>query len=107
MNLKLKQEKEILTQIVCLYCHKKHKYSELCPDCKELLDYAKKRSESCPYKKTKSFCSNCKNPCYRKDMREKIRKVMKFSGPRMIFYHPVIVIRHIKKSLEKRMEERI
>ena len=34
---------------------------------------------------TKTFCSNCRAHCYRLEMREEIRKVMRFSGPRMIF----------------------
>jgi hypothetical protein len=28
-------------------------------------------------------------------MREKIREVMRFSGPRMIFHHPIMAIRHL------------
>ena len=36
-------------------------------------------------------------------MRQKIRAVMRFSGPRMIFYHPVMAIRHLSESkMEKR-----
>ena len=35
---------------------------------------------------TKTFCSNCKVHCYKPEMRKKIRAVMRFSGPRMIFY---------------------
>jgi hypothetical protein len=31
-------------------------------------------------------------------MREKIREVMRFSGPRMIFYHPITAIRHVIES---------
>ena len=40
-------------------------------------------------------------------MREKIREVMRFSGPRMLFYHPTVAIRHIIESVKekKRMEK--
>lgn len=56
---------------------------------------------------TKTFCSNCKIHCYKADMREKIRQVMKFSGPRMLFYHPVMAVRHVIESKrEKRRLER-
>ena len=40
-------------------------------------------------------------------MREKIRAVMRFSGPRMLLYHPVLAVRHLieqqreKKEVEK------
>lgn len=38
--------------------------------------------------------------------REKIREVMRFSGPRMIFYHPVMAVRHVieSKKEKKRLE---
>ena len=39
--------------------------------------------------------------------REKIREVMRFSGPRMLFYHPIIAIRHVLESRKekKKLEE--
>ena len=42
----------------------------------------------------KSTCSRCPIHCYKKDMKEKIKDVMKFSGPRLIIYKPSEVIRH-------------
>ena len=40
-------------------------------------------------------------------MREKIRAVMRFSGPRMIFHHPVMALRHvIETKKEKRRLEK-
>lgn len=35
-------------------------------------------------------------------MREKIRMVMRFSGPRMIFYHPVTAICHVIESKKEK-----
>ena len=37
---------------------------------------------------------------------EKIREVMRFSGPRMIFYHPYLAIKHVieSKKEKKRLE---
>ena len=56
---------------------------------------------------TKTFCSNCKVHCYKPEMREKIRDVMRFSGPRMLFVHPVAAIRHVMetKREKRRLEE--
>jgi hypothetical protein len=52
---------------------------------------------------SKTFCSNCKVHCYKPEMREKIREVMRFSGPRMILHHPITSIRHvIESNKEKR-----
>jgi hypothetical protein len=49
-------------------------------------------------RETKTFCSNCNVHCYKPEMREKIREVMRFSDPRMIFYHPIMAIRHLIES---------
>lgn len=94
--------------MIRLYCKKKHgTKKQLCPECQALHDYAMLRSDKCPFMETKTFCSNCRVHCYKKDMREKIREVMRFSGPRMLLYHPVMAIRHVieSKKEKKRLEE--
>lgn len=55
---------------------------------------------------TKTLCSNCKVHCYKPEMREKIRAVMRFSGPRMMFRHPVTAVCHVLevKKEKKRLE---
>lgn len=101
---KRKREKEMVSQMIKLYCRKNHHCKTgLCEDCAELDMYARLRSDKCPFMESKTFCSNCKVHCYKPEMREKIRKVMRFSGPRMIFYHPVAAIRHV---IESRKEKR-
>ena len=96
---KREKEKELVSFMIELYCHKKHKTKQgLCEDCARLNDYAKYRSDKCPFMETKTFCSNCKVHCYKPEMREKIREVMRFSGPRMIFSHPIIAINHVIQS---------
>lgn len=90
-------EKEVVGEMINLYCRKNHhsKKGEFCSECAELRDYAYSRIDRCPFMKTKTFCSNCKVHCYKPEMREKIKAVMRFSGPRMIFYHPVLAIIHL------------
>ena len=95
---KVEQEKRIVADMIALYCRKKHNSNELCPECKALTEYAFRRSELCPYKEEKTFCSQCKTHCYSSQMREQIRKVMRFSGPRMLFYHPIAALRHLYYS---------
>lgn len=92
-----KREKEMRTvyEMIHLYCRKIHREKELCPECLALYEYARMRIEKCPFMETKTFCSQCKVHCYKKDKREKIRKVMRFSGPRMLVYHPVMAICHL------------
>lgn len=105
---KRQREKKIVTQMIGVYCHSKHGTGKkvLCPECQKLADYACLRSDKCPFMETKTFCSNCKVHCYQPEMREKIREVMRFSGPRMLFHHPVAAIRHVIESRKekKRLE---
>lgn len=105
---KREQEKRIVALMIRIYCRKNHGMRKtLCPECQGLLDYATQRSDKCPFMETKTFCSNCRVHCYKPKMRENIRKVMRFSGPRMIFYHPVMAIRHVVESKkEKRRLEK-
>lgn len=105
---KRKREKQVVSLMISLYCRKRHKTKNgLCPDCAALEAYARQRSEKCPFMETKTFCSNCRVHCYKPEMRQKIREVMRFSGPLMIFYHPVMAVRHVIESKkEKRRLER-
>ncbi len=111
VQTKREREKQTVSLMIKIYCKKKHKTKNgLCPECNSLNEYAKMRSDKCPFMETKTFCSNCKVHCYKADMREKIRDVMRFSGPRMIFYHPVTAVKHLietkkeKKKLEAENE---
>lgn len=106
VKAKREREKETVSLMIAIYCRKKHGGKELCAGCAALDAYARARSEQCPFMESKTFCSNCKVHCYKKDMREKIREVMRFSGPRMIFRHPIMAIRHgmEKKKEKKRLE---
>ena len=104
---KREREKKTVALMIRLYCRKKHRMNELCPDCKALAAYAAMRSDKCPFMESKTFCSNCKVHCYKPEMRERIREVMRFSGPRMIMYHPIMAIRHVIESKkEKRRLEK-
>ena len=51
---------------------------------------------------TKTFCFNCRIHCYKPEMREKIRSVMRFSGPRMLLYHPIMAIRHVIETKKEK-----
>lgn len=117
---KREREKRTVAFMIALYCKKNHKEAEkgsdvsneavqygkyrtgLCEECAALFDYAMLRSNKCPFMETKTFCSNCKVHCYKTEMREKIRAVMRFSGPRMMLYHPVMAIRHVVESKKEK-----
>ena len=102
---KREQEKRIVAQMIQLYCKKQHHRSDLCRDCQEVLSYAIDRSNHCPFMESKTFCSNCKVHCYRPEMRTKIREIMRFSGPRMLLYHPVLAVSHMLLAVKERMHK--
>lgn len=106
---KREREKRTVALMIRIYCRSHHgTKAGLCPDCQALLDYAAQRSDRCPFMETKTFCSNCRVHCYRPEMREKIRAVMRFSGPRMLFHHPLMAVRHVAESKKekRRLETR-
>ena len=96
---RIKEEQLVVEQMIRLYCRKKEGNRELCPSCTELLQYANARLEHCKFDEDKTTCKKCPVHCYRPEMREQIRKVMLWSGPRMIWYHPVDAIRHLIREL--------
>lgn len=80
--------------MINLYCQKKHGTKVLCLECETLKAYAMKRLDRCPFGDDKPACKACKVHCYYTVQREKIREVMRYSGPRMIFYFPFEYLRH-------------
>lgn len=104
VDKKTQREQETIAYMIAYYCRKQHHTTSLCPDCKALLVYANKRIELCPFKETKTFCSACKVHCYKQEERDQIRKVMRYSGPRMLLHHPLMALHHL--YIEKK-EKRI
>ena len=107
MNVRNKREREkkTVTEMITLYCHGHHQKKGVCPDCQELIDYACHRSDVCPFMENKTFCINCKVHCYQPEMRSKIQKVMRWAGPRMIFHHPIMALRHLYEMKKERGNE--
>ncbi|AYG00965.1 nitrous oxide-stimulated promoter family protein [Lactococcus allomyrinae] len=96
---KIRYEKSTVTRMIKLYCTKNHGYKkELCEDCQKIHDYAQIRLTYCRFGDDKTTCQKCTVHCYSKNMREKIRVIMRYSGPRMIIYHPLFAIRHMIKN---------
>jgi hypothetical protein len=67
----------------------------VCEECAGLLRYAERRRALCP-KEPKPFCSYCDTHCYRPEMRESMREVMRYSGPRSVVHgHAIDSVRHL------------
>lgn len=98
-QLHIDHEKRVVELMIRIFCRKKEKNTILCPDCVELLHYAHSRLDRCPFGEKKKTCKQCAIHCYKPAMREKMKQVMRFSGPRMILYAPVEAIRHILNNI--------
>jgi hypothetical protein len=92
---RIELEKEILCKMIFVYC-KGHKHGKVpCEECSELTEYSLRRLESCRFGDDKRFCSKCTVHCYEPDTRRRIREVMKYSGPRILFYYPLASVKHL------------
>ena len=95
-------EKESVALMIRFYCRRQHGGNELCEECRALLLYAKARLDRCPFGNGKTACSACKVHCYRPDMQARIRTVMRYAGPRMLWHHPLMALRHLWRELHSR-----
>lgn len=85
--------------MIGLYCSRHHGGGGLCAECAGLADYACARIDGCPHGSAKSTCRLCMTHCYAPARREAIRRVMRYAGPRMLWHHPVMALRHILNEL--------
>ncbi len=99
---RLRREARTVEAMIHLYCRGNHGSSEsLCPECARLLDYAQQRLRACPFQAGKTTCARCAVHCYRPAMREGIRAVMRYAGPRMIVRHPLLTLCHLWDGLRR------
>ena len=96
------QEVEGVGRMITYYCKKKHggDGKTRCAECEELYQYVKVRRHNCPFGDDKPFCANCKIHCYKPDMREKIRAVMRYAAPRVTLFHPIMSFRHLAETMK-------
>lgn len=105
---KRERESRVMAEMISLYCRDVHHTAKgsLCPECAALSAYAQKRIVRCPFMRTKTFCSVCSVHCYAPEQQEKIREVMRYSGPRILFRHPVMCVHHGIDTLEAEMRSK-
>jgi hypothetical protein len=94
---RVRREKKTVSIMIEMYCRARHgtPRASLCDRCSMLHDYAMQRIDKCPFCLAKPTCANCPIHCYKKGMRERVRTVMAYSGPRMMRRHPVLALLHI------------
>lgn len=97
---RLHRETKTLTAMFSVYCkgHHQAKEAQLCTQCKAIRDYTIKRLHNCPLIERKPTCANCLIHCYNKDMQNKVRIIMRYSGPRILLRHPLLTLYHFLDS---------
>ena len=92
---RLAREWKTMETMVRIYCRDHHAAADgLCADCRQFLDYAGVRLERCRFGQEKPTCARCPVHCYQRDRREQARVVMRYAGPRMLWEHPAMSLRH-------------
>jgi len=99
----IRRARKTVEKMIALYCHDCHAPAHgLCDACRELAEYANGRLDRCAFRGDKPPCLQCPVHCYRESMRKRITEVMRYAGPRMIRRHPLLAIRHVVDSRQRR-----
>ena len=109
MHPRMKREQKTVEYMIGIYCRDHHhtagkhpiRRNKLCDECRKLAGYARFRLKNCPFQENKTTCGNCPIHCYKPKMREKVRDVMRYAGPRMIWNYPLLAIGHMIDGLRK------
>ena len=92
---RLAREWQTIAAMIRCYCRGHHATgTTLCPECQGLQDYAAVRLERCHFGSEKPVCVKCPVHCYQPARREQVRVVMRYAGPRMLWQHPILSLRH-------------
>lgn len=114
LDNKKKREIKVLADFVAVYCRQNHRHDGkealaisddrlrrsldgkkliLCPECSRLLHHGIAKLLLCPYD-PKPACKKCPTHCYAPGYRERVRKVMRFSGPYLIKHGRLDLVFH-------------
>ncbi|MNM54861.1 hypothetical protein D3C76_31220 [compost metagenome] len=118
---RIRREKTTVALMIALYCRKMHgangqadlrqpraarvEATSLCAECAELHRYAEQRLDRCRFGEGKTTCLACPVHCYAAIQREQIRRVMAFAGPRMLWHHPILAVRHLLDGQKKAISQ--
>ncbi|MGO3732398.1 MAG: nitrous oxide-stimulated promoter family protein [Vagococcus sp.] len=94
---KITVERQTVSAMIALYYKQfsddSHKIEE-----QDIHDYAMQRLSYCQFGEKKPTCNVCPVHCYKKTYQEQMKKIMRYSGPRMLVYHPVMTWKHMTKE---------
>jgi hypothetical protein len=112
LSIKKKNDALVLGHFVGIYCRENHpcevkakfqiadedlksrlREIELCSDCSRLLEHGIAKLSLCLFD-PKPSCRKCKKHCYAPGYREKVRKVMRFSGMYLVRHGRLDLLLH-------------
>jgi hypothetical protein len=96
----LATELKTITIMVTLYC-RAHHAKALCNDCQALIDHAQQKLDRCVFGQQKPACKKCTVHCYKPNFKQQAKVVMKETGMKMLYLHPVLALKHLLKGLKK------
>ncbi len=101
---RMRRERETIAAMINIYCRAHHGVigNGLCGHCAAILEYATLRLDRCPFQENKTTCARCAVHCYKTGMREEIRIVMRYAGPRMVHQHPLLALFHFLDGFRKK-----
>jgi hypothetical protein len=89
----------IVSSMIRMYCKYHHRSGKtVCQECNSLQQYAAKRLNNCRFGDLKPVCKECVIHCYSPREKERMRTVMRWAGPRMLYLHPLYAIIHLIDS---------
>ncbi|MEG0255124.1 nitrous oxide-stimulated promoter family protein [Vagococcus sp.] len=94
---KISFEKKTVQAMIDIY-YKQYKDDEHLIEKEDVENYAMSRLNYCRFGEEKPTCKVCPVHCYKKSYKEKMQKIMRYSGPRMMIYHPVMSVEHFVKE---------
>lgn len=94
---RLNDKQKMLIAIFGVY-QKYNKDTDL--NLEEIKSYSLKRLDNCIHIGEDIFCGFCEIQCFGDKYKKEIRSIMRFSGPRMILYHPIMAIRYLKAKIK-------
>lgn len=93
---RIRREKRTIAVMLQIFCRDHHGNTDgLCSECEGLQRYAYQRLDNCPFEEAKPACNHCEVHCYSRTMRERVRDVMRYAGPRMLLRHPILSVKHL------------
>jgi len=102
---RLSREWKTMEAMMKINCRDQHgATTALCSECQGLLNYASLRLDRCRFGEEKPTCAKCPVHCYQRDRREQVKVMMRYAGPRMLWDHPTMSLRHWRDGFRKAPE---